>query len=507
MIENANRPVNVAARPWWRGVALPMLLTLLAGHFALVQLLTGVQFGDAPRNLHWGLLTWEQPAFLIGATDGYERIKGFPPEPPELGPRRLWERPPAGLHPWWGPLTPLFFAAVWGISRSYTLVQLVVPLAAGAGVLLTYAVGRRLIGHGPALAAAIFLSCYPLFREYGTVSYNETLGALVLAGALYTYLAGRTAPAVALGALAALTKMDLLAIYAGTVGVCALYDRLAGRRELPWRHHLLALFGPLVLASPWIWFHYLGGGERGPTRTLSPGLFAIIFPMMIELTFYIPWYGALLSLAVIAAVAIAGVRTLPPLAAVLLGTWLGLGLLVTLIYCATPGAGNSPRVFIPALPALAMLFGAGAGRLPVPWRRRAGFYLAALFLTVNLLVIGYQARAYGSPIRAAQPAFAELRERERGFVLTPLYWETILFARQPATWFEADPDFERAIMGDPDTLARYLAASPIRYVLLPDPGAAPGRSPGDPASPAVRAYLDASATRLDLGPYTLWVLE
>jgi hypothetical protein len=48
--------------------------------------------------------------------------------------------------------------------------------------------------------------------------------------------------------------------------------------------------------------------------------------MMLELTFYIPWYSALLVLGAIAAAVVAGLRarTLPPLVAVALATWLGL---------------------------------------------------------------------------------------------------------------------------------------------------------------------------------------
>jgi len=511
VIDQLDAPVGAPAssRPWWRAAGLPLLLTVLVGHFALVQLLTGVQFGDAPRNLHWGLLTWEQPSFLSGGLDTYERIKGFQPIPEDLAPRRLWANTYGGMHAWWGPVTPLLFAAVWGLTGSYTLLQLSIPLAAGATVLLTYGVGRRLIGHGPALTAALFLSCYPLFREYGTVAYNEALGALLLSAALFAYIGGRTAATVALGALAALTKMDLLALYLGTVGACMLFDRRVGRRELPWRHHLAALVGPLLLAAPWVWLHYLGAGARGPTQPLSPQLFTIIFPMLIEQTFAIPWYGALLTLGVIGAVVAWGLRAraVPPLAAMLLGSWLGLALLVALIYCATPGAGNSPRVFIPALPALALLFGAGFGQLGVAWRRRSGFFLAVLFALVNGLMIWYNTGMYAAPLRAAAPAFAELRGREQGFVLTPLYWETILFTRQPATWFEGDPLFQERVMADPPTLARYLAAHPIRYVLLPAAGVTMGRSPTDPAPPAVRAYLDANAQRLDLGLYTLWVLK
>ena len=496
-----------APRAWWRSAALPALLALLAGHFIIVQLLTGAQFLDAPRNLHWGLLVWEQPGFLLGAPDTYERIKGFPPDPPELGPMGLWKHSYGSLHPWWGPLTPGLFALVWGASRSYTLLQLVIPLAAGATVLLTYWMGRALFDERAAVVAAVFLSFYPLFREYGSVAYNEALGALVLTGALFAYLRGRTLAAVLLGALAALTKMDLLALYSGTVALSALYDRFAGRRELPWSHHVVCLIGPLALAAPWIWGHYLGGGERTPTRGLSFGLFTIIFPMMVELTFYIPWYGVLLTLGVIGAVIARGLRAgaLPRLTAMVLGTWLALGLLVVLVYCATPGAGNSPRIFVPALPPLALLFGVGFTRLPRAWQRRAGLYLGVLFLTINAFVIWYQAAAFGGPIRAAAPAFHELRQREQGFVLTPIYWETILYTRQRATWFEADEVFRDSIMGDAGRFAHYVEQHPIRYVLLPNSTSGPG--PRDPAAPQVRAYLDTrAAERIDTGAWTLWVL-
>lgn len=506
------RSVHQSTRAWstlrarWRGAVLPLLLALLAGHFVVVQLLTGAQFLDAPRNMHWGLLTWEQPGFLLGLPDTYERIKGFPPDPPWLGPMGLWRHTYGSLHTWWGPLTPGLFALVWGVSRSYTLVQLVIPIAAGATVLLTYWMGRTLPGRRAAVVAAIFLSLYPLFREYGTVAYNEALGALVLSGALFAYLRGHTVAATLLGALAALTKMDLLALYTGTVALSALYDRFAGRRELPWRHHIVCLVGPLALAAPWIWGHYLGGGARPPTRGLSWELLTIIFPMMVELTLYLPWYGVVLTLGVIGAVIVYGLRTgaAPRLTAVVLGVWMVLGLLVVLVYCATPGAGNSPRIFVPALPPLALLFGAGFARLPPPWRRRAGVYLGVLFLVINGFVIWYQATAYGAPIRAAAPAFSELRQREQGFVLTPIYWETILYTRQRATWFEADEVFQENIMGDAGNFARYIERHPIRYVLLPNAASGPG--PRDPAAPAVRAYLDANAERIDAGAWTLWVL-
>ncbi|HWQ14675.1 MAG TPA: glycosyltransferase family 39 protein [Roseiflexaceae bacterium] len=501
------------------------LLTLLAGQFALAQLLTGVQYGDAPRNLHWGLLTAERPGFLLGEPDTYERIKGFPPEPESLAPRGLYRGGQGGLHPWWGPVAPLLFALVWRLSGSYTLLQLVAPLAGGGAVLLTYALARGLLGAQPALLAAAFLACFPLYRDYATVSYTEAISALALAAALLAYLRGRTAATVLLGALAALAKMDILLLYIGTVGICLL-DVLRRRsilrapgaglrppRGLPaLRHHVLALVGPALLASPWVWAHYLRGGAGGPTRGLSAGLFGLIAPQMLELLFYIPWYGALITLAAIGWCAAVGARALlrgetahaqgagaAASAGVLLCAWLGLGLLVLLVYAATPGAGNSPRVIIPALPALAVLFAAGFRQLGTAWRRRVGFYLVALFALINAVTIGYYALE-GATLRSYAPVWAALRALPRGYVLTERYWPAILYARQPATWFEADESFERNIMRDAGNFARYVGRHPIRYVVLPAEGDAL-------ASDEVRAYVRAHAREIAAGRYTIYVLQ
>jgi hypothetical protein len=394
----------------------------------------------------------------------------------------------------------------------------VVPLAGAGTVLLTYALGRRLLGARQGLMAAAFLACFPLFREFATVSYTEVLSALALTAALLAYVRGRTAATVALGALAALSKMDILLLYFGTVGVGAAYALLApaagaGREDGAgraaggvlgrgaWRHHVLALAGPALLAAPWVWVHHLGGGTGGgPTRGLSGGLFQLIAPQMLELLFYIPWYGALITLAGIGWCVAAGLRgrALPPFAAVVLCAWLGLGLLVLLVYAATPGAGNSPRVIIPALPALAVLFAAGFPQLPAAWRRRVGFYLVALFAVINLFAIGFYA-IEGAALRSYEPVWRALRAQPRGYVLTDQYWPAILYTRQPATWFEADPVFERNIMRDAGNFARYVERSPVRYVVLP--------AQGDRlASPEVRAYLQGHARELRAGAYVIYVL-
>lgn len=246
--------------------------------------------------------------------------------------------------------------------------------------------------------------------------------------------------------------------------------------------------------------HYLRGGSGAPTKGVSLELFGIIAPQMLQLLFYIPWYGALITLAAIGLCVFVAIRTavVSRFALVLLGSWLGLGLLITLVYAATPGAGNSPRIFLPALPPLALLFAAGFAQLGSLWRRRIAIYLVGLFTVVNLVAIGYYA-VQGAEIRSYMPAWQILRNQPRGFVLTEQYWTTILFARQPATWFEGDEVFEHNIMRNRANFARYVEANPIRYVIVPQNGSL--------VSDDVRAYLDTNAKRVDAGATRLYVLR
>ncbi len=484
------------------------MLALLAGQFALVQLLTGPQYGDAPRNMHWGILTVENPAFLLGAPDTYERIKGFPPDPPSLAPLALYRFPQGGLHRWWGPVPPLVFALIWAITHSYTALHLVVPLAGAGVVILTYWLAGLWLTRREALIAAAFLACFPLFRDYATVAYTEALSALALTAAVLVYVRGRTVATVLLGSLAILMKLDLLLLYSGIAGIASVWPVIVQRLRhaeftapFSGKHALTALIAPLVITSPWAWYHYLGRGERTPTGGLSLQQFVMVAPQMLELLFYIPWYGAVLTLAVIGVVAAASVRSgrFPAGIPALLLTWLGLGIVVLLVYAATPGSGNSPRVVIPVLPPLALLFAAGITRLTIPWRRRIAFYLITLFTVINLVAIGYYA-IQGARLRGYAPVWRVLREQPHGYVLTEAYWHAILYARQPATWFEFDETFQRNIMENADHFARYLDRHPIRYVVLP-------ARDDTLASPEVRAYLDQHATRIVAGEFVVYVVE
>ena len=475
-----------------------LLLALLAGQFIIVQLLTAPLFGDAPRNLHWGILTAENPAFLAGAPDMYERIKGFPPASPGLAERDLWKNPPGSLHRWWGPLLPLLTGAVWLATHSYTAIQLIVPLAGAMTVLLSYALARNMLDKQRALLTALFLSCFPIFREYASTSYSEAFSACILTATLLMIWKRHYVLITIFTALTALTKMDLLVFIAGVGGISIIYDWFKGQRRQAALSVLAIVLG-ILLASFWIWDHYLGGGESGPTRGLSGGLFMLIMPQMLELLFYIPWYGACITLAAIGAAVFMAFKShvFTQRALLFLGSWLLLGCIVLLVYAATPGAGNSPRVLIPALPPLAILFAGGFGALAAQWRRRIGFYLIVLFALIGLVVTVYNA-ASGADMRSRSQLWQELRAQPQGYVLTDKYWETILFTRQKATWFEGDELFQHNIMHNSSNFEQYVRSNPIRYVVLP--------VQGDLASAEVRAYLEQHARRIQAGNFLLYVL-
>lgn len=478
-----------------------VILVALAGQYVVVQLLTGPLYGDAPRNLHWGILTAEQPRFLFDMSDPYERIKGFPPDPTSLAPLGLYRNPPSVLHPWWGPVVPLLFAVVWLATHSYTLLQMVVPLAGAGVVVLTYRMAAFQYDARRALIAAAFLACFPLFRDYASVAYTEALSTLVLSAALLAYVGGRTVWTVVFGTVAALSKLDLCVLYGGVVGVCVVFTWFQSDRRFARAHHIAAVFGPALLASPWVWVHYLHQGAGGPTPRLSLELFGSIAPQMLGLLFYIPWYGALITLGALGACVVIALRAreVPLWTRVFLGSWLMWGVVVVLVYAATPGAGNSPRIILPVLPALALLFADGFTRCTAAWRRRIGFYVVVLFTLVNLVVIGFYA-TQGMQLRRYIPVWEVVRAQPRGFVLTEKYWETILFTRQPATWFEADEVFQRNILWNAEHFQRYIEKNTqIRYVVLPV-------QHGRLAVDDVYAYLDRVAHQQRAGDYVLYTL-
>lgn len=508
----------------WQSV----FLGALAVQYALFQALTGVQYWDSPRNLHWGMVAWETPRFLIDAENPYDRVNGFPPDPASLAPAGLAHGRSGPLHPWWGPFYLILFGVVWHLTGSYEALQLVVPTAAGAAVLLTYALGARYIGQWGGLLAATLLALFPVFREHGPLSFVEPLSALLLTAALWAFVEQRTWLAVIFGALAMYGKVDLIVLYLGTAAFTWLL-RLRSEHPLPLRHALLALGIPTLCLAPWVILIY---GVIGRPATVGGGpqidVFLTVASQMLEQMFTLPLPLAAAALALVAAPAALAVwRKSAGSATTMLAIWVALGALVLLGYSALPGASNNPRVFIPALPALCLLAAAGLNGL----ERRRRFALLAAILTILITVNGagiayqlLQARATA----ATAPVWSALRDAPAGVILTDQYWHAALYARQPVTWFEHDPVFQRNIMQNATNFRRYLAVAPVRYVVLPrDPDAEAkrlasreaqwyamlpfGRDLGWSAEPLasadVRAYLEATFSKHVVGEYVIYVVE
>lgn len=454
-------------RSGWEWFVLGLLVLL----FPLVQIGVRAQYGDAPRNLHWAMVAAENPGFLINDINPYDMTDGFVPDPPALAPRGKARTTGPLFHPWWGPVPIILMASVWWLTASRELMALVVPLAAAGTVLASYGLGCWLVDRRTGLWTAVFVGLFPLFYEHGIISYSEAISALFLLLAVWSYLSGKTLLTVFLGTLTVLCKLDMGVVYSGVIGSCLIY-RLSSQHD--WRslrHTLLALLLPLLVLAGWFWLRTGSPLPSGTGRGLSVEVFLFLAPEMLEMLFYIPWYGALLTLTVIGFCVARGLAS-PHVHGekrVVLVSWVALGFMVLLVYTATPGASNSPRVIVPGLPGLALLFAAGWKSLPSQWARRTMFYLVACFVIINGVITYYgieQARYY----HTFDEVWQVLREQPRGFVLTNAYWMTVWQTCQPVTWFEGDSHFQENILHNRDNFVRYTSQNPIRYVIVPRPG-------------------------------------
>ncbi|HWQ12455.1 MAG TPA: hypothetical protein VNL77_06635 [Roseiflexaceae bacterium] len=517
------------ARPWWRSLRR-WLLGALAAQYTVYQLLTGVQYFDGPRNMQWGMYLVENPGFAVGAPNAYDRINGFPPTPRSLAPVGRYTTDGGPISPWWGPAYLLVYGVVWRLTGSYVALHLVVPLAAAGAVLVTYAFGVRLVGRDVGLLAAALLALFPNFRDTATVALVEPISALLITGALWAFLERRSAVAALLASLAMLGKIDMIAIYLGTAVCTAALAR--GARQLRGMRHLAIAVGiPLLVGLGWAGLIY---GYFGRPTTLSgrPSLemFALLMPMMLDQLFMMRFQSTLPVVAVMLGAAALALRrgwSAHPAVYTLLAVWVALGMLTSCVFAAMPDVSNNPRIFIPALPALFVLVADGLLRLRPTWRAAAAGLLIVFFLVVNGAGVLYQ-MVQARAVSATMPVWQVLRDEPRGFVLTEHYWLAALYARQPATWFEGDPVFERNIMDDLANFRRYLGEHPIRYVVLPreDDGMQRlradslarlyerlpiGRDLGWRTSPTasaeVRAYLEATFPRREVGEYVIYFVR
>src|SRR5262245_57435548 len=121
---------NIARAPQ-AGVLMRLLrshwlwLALLAGQFAGLQLVLGVQYGDGPRNLHWGRVAADNPRFLVGDVDPNDMVSGWTPSPPTLAPGGVARTNLPTFNSWWGPVPIVLMAAAWwatGALRAMALV-------------------------------------------------------------------------------------------------------------------------------------------------------------------------------------------------------------------------------------------------------------------------------------------------------------------------------------------------------------------------------------------------
>lgn len=280
-------------------------------------------------------------------------------------------------------------------------------------------------------------------------------------GALWAFLEQRTWLAALCGALAMYSKIDLAFLYPGVAGLTWLLQ-LRSERPLPARHVLLAIGIPVLALAPWVLLIYgiigrpttVGGGAQ-------PDIFLTLVPQMLEQMFTLPLTLAMVMLLFLLAPAVlAVVRSGAGMAMTMLGVWMALSLVVLLVYSALPGASNNPRVFIPALPALCILTAAGGMRLGHRLRLVMLTVIFTVFVIVNVVGVVYQV-LQARVTSAAMPVWSVLRDAPPGVILTESVLAAALYARQPATWFEHDPVFQRNIMHNATHFRRYLAGAPI----------------------------------------------
>lgn len=435
------------------------------------------------------------------------------------------------MHSWWGPAYLLLFAIVWALTGSYTALQLVVPVAAGVVVLLTYLFAVRFFNSNTALLAVVLLAWFPSYRETAVIAMVEPLSAVLILAALWCFLTQRTWATVLLGMLAVYGKIDLILLYFGTVTLVTLLSWRDATR-LPLRHVAISLIVPALALAPWMVYVY--GVLQRPT-TVSGGsnlaMLQMMLPLMLDQVYLIWWPIAIIGVVIpllMVAVALLRRSSAAPLVYRALGVWVALGLIIFTVYMATPGASNNPRILIPALPALFLLVADGLVRVHARIRLVAVSYLLFLYLLANLSSASAQI-VQGQYIRSMLPVWEALRQAPHGVILTEQYWSAALFARQPATWFEHDNVFQRNILWNETNFVRYLAQAPIRYVVLPDDdqrfrerfaehpleqwrrSLPMGRMSDWPTesfvAPEVRSYLERTFPRTVIGDYVVFTVS
>jgi Gpi18-like mannosyltransferase len=82
---------------------------------------------------------------------------------------------------------------------------------------MTYLFGARYFNRRIGFTAALFLAMTPVYREHVILAFTESLGALLLFAAFWSYLRRNRLWTVVLGSLCMLVKIDLIFLYFGTL--------------------------------------------------------------------------------------------------------------------------------------------------------------------------------------------------------------------------------------------------------------------------------------------------
>jgi hypothetical protein len=525
--------MTLIRRPWF------WLICVVASQYIWFQLFTQVQYLDSPRNLQWGIYVWEEPRYLIDAENRYDRTNGFPPTPLSLAPAGLASGTGGTMHSWWRPSYLGLFALAWAATGSFTALELIVPIAAGITVVLTYLFGLRYFSEPIGIVAALLVALQPNYREMAVLTMVEPISALLLLAALWALLTRRAWLTALLGMFAMLGKIDMIALYYGMLaiylGVGWWYQRRQGGQqasfqfETRWQRYAIMAGIPLLALGPWLYWIYVVLGRFGRAAGgASWEMFALALPLMGDQFFILGRIFALIGLACMLMFAILGMLRpcqMPPVR-IMLGLMSMLGIVILIVYASMPGASDNPRIAIPVLPMVMLLVAQGIATARRLLMLYAALVLIPLYLFGNISGGLYQL-VESRADRDLKPAWAVLRNSPPGLVLTEHYWEATLYGRQPATWFQHDPEFQHAILHDTAAFKQYLQDAPIRYIVLPQAASDYAALANEPISllynqlnyrrafpfedqtlvdPSVRAHLEATYAKQTVGRYLIYTV-
>jgi 4-amino-4-deoxy-L-arabinose transferase-like glycosyltransferase len=158
-----------------------------------------------------------------------------------------------------------------GLPTTVLGLRLAQGVVTGLGTVLVFALGERLVGRGPAVAASAIYALDPLLVVTAGLLYPETTAAVVMvAMILVAWQAGRDSLAasalvgVLLGILALLRPVALVLVPVVAAWI-ALSAEVPRRRAVA--HLGLVLVAALLVLSPWTYRNYRLHGQIAPIAT------------------------------------------------------------------------------------------------------------------------------------------------------------------------------------------------------------------------------------------------